>query len=53
MFSDSPGALIDFIRTWDKELEDEDFLWPEMTISELFNVQIEFDYLYGRYFCGF
>ncbi len=49
MFSDSPGALIDFIRTWDKELEDEDFLWPEMTISELFNVQIEFDYLHGRY----
>ena len=49
MFSDNPGALIDFIRTWDKELEDEDFLWPEMTISELFNVQIEFDYLHGRY----
>ncbi len=49
MYSDNPEALIDFIRTWDKELEDEEFLWPEMTVSELLDVHIEFDFLHGRY----
>ena len=46
---DNPKSLIDFIRTLDRELEDEDYLWPEMTVSELLNVHMEFDFLHGRY----
>lgn len=49
MISDNTESLIDLIRTLDRELEDEDYLWPGMTASELFNVHIEFDYLHGRY----
>lgn len=49
MISDNPESLIDLIRTLDRELEDEDYLWPGMTVSELFNVRIEFDFLHGRY----
>jgi hypothetical protein len=47
--SDNQESLIDFIRTLDRELEDEDYLWPGMTVSELFNVRMEFDFLHGRY----
>ena len=49
MISDNPESLIDLIRTLDQELEDEDYLWPGMTVSELFNIHIEFDFLHGRY----
>ena len=49
MISDNPESLIDLIRTLDRELEDEDYLWPGMIVSELFNVRIEFDFLHGRY----
>ena len=43
------GALIEFRRTLDLELEDEGYLWPGMTVSKLLNVHIEFDFLNGRY----
>lgn len=49
LISDNSGSLIDFSRTLDLELEDEDYLWPVMPVSELFNVHIKFDYLHGRY----
>lgn len=49
MISDNQKSLIDLIRTLDRELEDEDYLWPEMTVSELLNVHMEFDFLHGRY----
>ena len=49
LISDNPKSLIDFIRTLDRELEDEDYLWPGMTVSKMFNVHIEFDFLHGRY----
>ena len=47
--SDNSESLIDFIRTLDRELEDEDYLWPGMPVSKLLNVHIEFDFLHGRY----
>ena len=49
MISDNPESLIDLIRTLDRELEDGDYLWPEMVVSEMLNVHMEFDYLHGRY----
>ena len=49
MISDNPESLIDLIRSLDRELEDEDYLWPETTISEMLNVHMEFDFLHGRY----
>lgn len=49
MISDNQESLIDFIRTLDRELEDEDYLWPEMTVSNMLNVHMEFDYFHGRY----
>lgn len=49
MISNNSESLIDFIRTLDRELEDEDYLWPGMTVSKLLNVHIEFDFLHGRY----
>ena len=42
-------SLINIIRTLDRELEDEDYLWPSIPISKLFNVHMEFDFLNGRY----
>lgn len=47
--SNNLGSLIDFRRTLDSELEDEDYLWPGMPVSKLLNVHIEFDFLNGRY----
>lgn len=47
--SNNLGSLIDFRRTLDSELEDEDYLWPGMPASKLLNVHIEFDFLNGRY----
>ena len=35
MISDNPESLIDFIRTLDLELEDEDYLWPGTLVSKL------------------
>lgn len=49
MISDNPESLIDLIRSLDRELEDEDYLWPETSISEMLNVHMEFDFLHGRY----
>lgn len=49
MISDNSEALINFISTLDRELEDEDYLWPGMSVSKLLNVHIEFDFLNGRY----
>ena len=49
MISDNSEALINFISTLDRELEDEDYLWPGMSVSKLFNVHIEFDFWHGRY----
>ncbi len=49
MILDNPDALLDLIRTLDRELEDDDYLCPGMIISKLFNVHIEFDYKHGRY----
>ena len=49
MISNNSESPIDFIRTLDRELEDEDYLWPGMTVSKLLNVHIEFDFLHGRY----
>ena len=49
MISDNPESLIDFIRTLDLELEDEDYLWPGTLVSKLLDVNIEFDFLNGRY----
>lgn len=49
VISSNLGALIEFRRTLDLELEDEGYLWPEMTVSKLLNVHIEFDFLNGRY----
>lgn len=49
MISDNSESLIDFIRTLDRELEDEDYLWPGISVSKLLNVHIEFDFLNGRY----
>lgn len=46
---DNPESLIDFIRTLDRELEDEDYLWPGASVSKLLDVHIEFDFLNGRY----
>lgn len=47
MISNNSESLIDFIRTLDRELEDEDYLWPGMTVSKLLNVHIEFDFYMG------
>ena len=44
MISDNQKSLINLIRTLERELEDEDYLWPEMTVSELLNVHMEFDF---------
>ena len=49
MISDNSKALINFISTLDRELEDEDYLWPGISVSKLFNVHIEFDFWHGRY----
>ena len=49
MISDNLESLIDFIRTMDRELEDEDYLWPEMAVTELLNVHVEFDFINRRY----
>ena len=47
--SDNPESLIDCIRMLDRNLEDDDYLWPSMTVSELLNVHMEFDFWHGRY----
>lgn len=49
IISNNSESLIDFIRTLDRELEDEDYLWPSTPISKLFNVHMKFDFLNGRY----
>lgn len=49
MISDNSESLINIIRTFDRELEDEDYLWPSTPISKLFNIHMEFDFLNGRY----
>lgn len=49
MISDNSEALINFISTLDRELEDEDYLWPGMSVSKLLNVHIEFDFRHVRY----
>lgn len=49
MISDNSEALINFISTLDRELEDENYLWPGMSVSKLLNVHIEFDFRNGRY----
>ena len=49
MVSDNSEALINSISTLDRELEDENYLWPEMSVSKLLNVHIEFDFCHGRY----
>ncbi len=49
MISDNSKALINFISTFDRELEDEDYLWPGMSVSKLLNVHTEFDFWHGRY----
>lgn len=49
VISSNLGALIEFRRTFDLELEDEGYLWPGMTVSKLLNVHIKFDFLNGRY----
>lgn len=47
--SNNSGQLIDFRRTIDLVLEDENFLWPGITISRLFDIHIQFDFLNRRY----
>lgn len=49
IISDNSNSLISFIRTLDRELEDEDYLWPRISVSKLLNVHIEFDFWHGRY----
>lgn len=49
MVSDNSKALINSISTLDRELEDENYLWPGMSVSKLLNVHIEFDFWHGRY----
>lgn len=49
IISDNSEALINSISTLDRELEDENYLWPGMLVSKLLNVHIEFDFLHGRY----
>lgn len=49
MVSDNSEALINSINTLDRELEDENYLWPGMSVSKLLNVHIEFDFWHGRY----
>ena len=49
MIPDNSESLINIIRTLDRELENEDYLWPSIPISKLFNVHMEFDFLNGRY----
>lgn len=49
MISDNGESLIDFIRTIDRELEDEDYLWPGMAVTELLNVHVKFDFINRRY----
>lgn len=49
MISDNSESLINIIRTFDRELEDADYLWPSISISKLFNIHMEFDFLNGRY----
>lgn len=49
MISDNGESLIDFIRTIDRELEDEDYLWPGMAVTELLNVNVKFDFINRRY----
>ena len=46
---DNWESLIGLIKTVDRELEDEDYLWPGKSIIELFDVHIEFDYINRRY----
>lgn len=49
MISDNSESLINIVRTFDRELEDADYLWPSISISKLFNIHMEFDFLNGRY----
>ena len=49
MIPDDSELLINIIRTHDRELEDEDYLWPSAPISKFFNIHMEFDFLNGRY----
>ena len=49
MISDNSEALINFISTLDRELEDENYLCPGMSVSKLLNVHFEFDFWHGRY----
>lgn len=44
MISDNSESLINIIRTFDRELEDADYLWPSISISKLFNIHMEFDF---------
>lgn len=37
-------ALINLIKTLDRELEDENYLLPENSVFKLFNVHIKFDF---------
>lgn len=49
LISDNVGAVIDLCWTLDRELEDDVFLLPATSVSDLLNVYIEFDFLQGRY----
>lgn len=49
LLEDYTGALINMYRTLDMELENENFLCPNILVSEVLNVHIGFDYLNGRY----
>lgn len=49
MLSDKPESLIYYVKTWDLELEDEDYLMPGMDVAKFFNVHVEFDFFNGRY----
>lgn len=46
---DNPTLLIDLISTVDCELENENYLLPNMSVLKMFNIHIEFDFWNDRY----
>lgn len=47
--SEDEGALFDSIKTTDRELEDEEYLWPAGAVVDSLSIDMEFDYLNRRY----
>lgn len=47
--SEDSTSLFNLIKTFDKELETNTYLWPGKMICDIFKIHMDFDFLNGRY----